>query len=686
MNRKTHTITLKDRSPAELAKFRQQMHTLWQTPGGNLNNLIHTPLKKETSTKKTAKPSTKKTNQPNIKNLNVRGFIIAENGIRLHATPTPHDAIYASKKGIAATIYKPSAKSITVLYEDLQNKGWYKIRTNDKKEGFIEKQHITILKVNNQLDSFTHTYHFVKAGENFENHIAKKYLNHIPLRTGFDRRTLAQAFFLLNSQSGHDHGITMDNKNISASDYLELAYKAQYDPSFNKARLDYKALQLKQGHVVRVPNYKYIQLQSRLGTLSQRPEFMNDAIGAGRVAKEIIEGMAGLIAGIVEGLVLGIYDMLVGIIDSIQQIIETIYDLFTGVLFDKLKTMFNNIVDTIKSMTAEDIKKAFVGLLGKAGEHIMKIINNWKKASSFEKGKVIGLVLGTLLLEILLAIFTGGSANMAKWASKLGKLGKVIIKVADFAHDIKAKLKAKLPKKYFEKGVYANDKDDTKNWQRALLYAEGLLVTKKMDDNGNTITQLENRLTAIKLFPKLKRKWGSHSRGGNVHAVTLTASPTKEVYHHFTSGEKGNWNKKLNGKLNPNETYDVGGYLYKTDDLGRVNKVKAKLELKNKGRNKHQQGKSVTLKDGVKGQDDGGHLIAQIFNGPGEQINYVPQKSSLNRGAWKTMENQWAKALKEKKKVNIEINNIFEGNSKRPKFQKVIYKIEDEVFEEIFKN
>lgn len=565
MIRQTHNLVLKDTSESEMARFRQFMlHVVrmqveegkataeWNQfiaseygsapennqPKLSTSEVISKPkVSVPTKSQLKAKPKAAVKKQANLKPINQRGFVIAENGIRLHATPSPYDEAYTSKKGIFGKVYKVVSE-VAVIHEDLENKGWYKIRTYDKKEGYIEKQHILILKYNKLLDSFTHAYHYVRPGENFENNIAKTYLKNIPLKTGFDRRNLAQAFFLLNSQSGHSHGITMNDKNISTGDFLELAYKAQYDPTFNQARLNYKTLELKEGHIVRVPNYNYIQLQRKLNTLSSRPDFMNHTIDAGRVAKEILAGMAGLITGVIEGLVMGIYDMLVGIIDSIKQIIETIYDLFTGVLFEKLKNMFLSIIETIKKMTPEEIKKAFIGMLGKAGEHIMAIINNWVNASSFEKGKVIGLVLGNLLLEVLLAIFTGGSANMAKWASKLGKLGKVLLKVADFADDIKGKLKSKLPKKYFNKGVYDKDPDDTKNWMRAALFVQGKAITEAMDASGAKVKELLFALNKSNIYPKLKPKWDATFKQKNVYAISLTASPTKTVDSHFTSGEK----------------------------------------------------------------------------------------------------------------------------------------------------
>ena len=135
-----------------------------------------------------------------------------------------------------------------------------------------------------------------------------------------------------------------------------------------------------------------------------------------------------------------------------------------------------------------------------------------------------------------------------------------------------------------------------------------------------------------------------------------------------TSGKKGNWNKTLNKELEPNKIYRVDSYNYHTDELGRVNNVNGKLDFTTKGRNTYQQGKSVELKNGLKGEDDGGHIIAQIFNGPGEQINYVPQAQTLNRGDWKAMENEWKEALNKipPDEVKVDIQIIYGGESKRP--------------------
>ena len=108
--------------------------------------------------------------------------------------------------------------------------------------------------------------------------------------------------------------------------------------------------------------------------------------------------------------------------------------------------------------------------------------------------------------------------------------------------------------------------------------------------------------------------------------------------------------------------------LYETDDLGRVDRVSGKLDLKTHDRNTYQQlkaGKTDGIIDGLEA-DEGGHLIASIFDGPGEQINYSAMNGNLNKGAWKQLENKWSDALKEGKTVDVDIRQVFKGSSKRP--------------------
>ncbi|EON4095227.1 TPA: DNA/RNA non-specific endonuclease [Escherichia coli] len=150
------------------------------------------------------------------------------------------------------------------------------------------------------------------------------------------------------------------------------------------------------------------------------------------------------------------------------------------------------------------------------------------------------------------------------------------------------------------------------------------------------------------------------------------------------SGGKGNWSKELNNPQ-PNKVYHVDGdKIYKTDAQAGPSQVEATLSPNVKDRNGYQQCKAG--KCGLDG-DEGGHLIASIFNGPGEKLNLVPMDGNLNKGAWKQMENTWAKALGEGKEVKVNIQPSYIGDSVRPAKFKVVYSIDGgRPIEKVFNN
>ncbi len=125
-----------------------------------------------------------------------------------------------------------------------------------------------------------------------------------------------------------------------------------------------------------------------------------------------------------------------------------------------------------------------------------------------------------------------------------------------------------------------------------------------------------------------------------------------------------------------NIIYDVDDILYYTDNLGRVFKTSADLDDIARIRLGNQQIRAVDVKDGVRGVDQGGHIVGSRFFGPGEQINLYPQSANLNQGAWKTMENNWAAEMVLGKDVKIEVEAIFNGNSSRPDAFEVSYWID----------
>jgi DNA/RNA non-specific endonuclease len=143
--------------------------------------------------------------------------------------------------------------------------------------------------------------------------------------------------------------------------------------------------------------------------------------------------------------------------------------------------------------------------------------------------------------------------------------------------------------------------------------------------------------------------------------------------HVMNGGGKGAWNKILNKPLEKNADYLVNGYTFKTDNLGRIKSVEGELILSKADRATYQQGK--VGKSGVAG-DEGGHLIASIFNGPGEKLNLVPMNGNFNKGAFRDMERMLADAAANGKNVHVKIDIVHSGDAARPDKFIVDYKID----------
>nr|WP_281173025.1 DNA/RNA non-specific endonuclease [Cohnella panacarvi] len=139
----------------------------------------------------------------------------------------------------------------------------------------------------------------------------------------------------------------------------------------------------------------------------------------------------------------------------------------------------------------------------------------------------------------------------------------------------------------------------------------------------------------------------------------MAPSPTKVNYgDHFTK-------EKRQKVLKPNVEYTTpSGHTYKTDYKGRIISAEGNLKLGNEKRNNHAQ--RVSGRKDRRKTDEGGHLIASIFEGSGGLDNLVPMDGNLNKGEWKKLETMWAKQLDKGRSVEVNIKPIYKGDSQRP--------------------
>ncbi|NMC40889.1 MAG: hypothetical protein GYA43_06920 [Bacteroidales bacterium] len=198
-------------------------------------------------------------------------------------------------------------------------------------------------------------------------------------------------------------------------------------------------------------------------------------------------------------------------------------------------------------------------------------------------------------------------------------------------------------------------------WLAEMGMGDALPAGLAMGATGKITAEQLSILAEMKAIQAVEKQTGSKVTKESLESVVTS------------SGGKGNWNKDLNNPQ-PNTVYKVDdNKIFKTDSQGRTESVESSLSWSKNDRNTYQQCK--TGKCGVDG-DEGGHLIASIFNGPGEKLNLVPMDGNLNKSLWKQMENDWARALKDGKQVNVKIEPVYKGDSLRPDSFNVTYSID----------
>jgi len=127
------------------------------------------------------------------------------------------------------------------------------------------------------------------------------------------------------------------------------------------------------------------------------------------------------------------------------------------------------------------------------------------------------------------------------------------------------------------------------------------------------------------------------------------------------------------------------GYKYTLDSNRRPIKVEGWLTSnKSHGRNPGAQlaaGGKHRLHD-----DEGGHYVARIFNGPTDDFNHFAQNQNFNRGRYKALENRWQKLLDEGKSVHVSIKPSYPGDSLRPNKLTIVYTVDGQNVTHSFRN
>ena len=109
--------------------------------------------------------------------------------------------------------------------------------------------------------------------------------------------------------------------------------------------------------------------------------------------------------------------------------------------------------------------------------------------------------------------------------------------------------------------------------------------------------------------------------------------------------------------------FEANGYRYEIDTLLRTRRISGDIRMKAESRSRSAQANAG--KPDRRGTDDGGHFIAARFKGPGEWFNHFAQDANFNRGAYRALEDQWARVVRSGIRVFVDIVPHYRAASMR---------------------
>lgn len=151
--------------------------------------------------------------------------------------------------------------------------------------------------------------------------------------------------------------------------------------------------------------------------------------------------------------------------------------------------------------------------------------------------------------------------------------------------------------------------------------------------------------------------------------------------HKEKSGRAARWNDDLMAP-EPSSVYVVDDrYLYATDQAGRVTHAEGWLGWLPSKENDERRNLGAQREAGEPDRqrnDDGGHLFATSFDGPGEAINLTAQSRTQNQAVkgsdnWRRMEESWQALRAAGIQVHASIDVRYDdGTTRRPSARAVV--------------
>lgn len=291
------------------------------------------------------------------------------------------------------------------------------------------------------------------------------------LATGNDYTTLAAAVVVANEGR---RGVSVDW--AKAQKYKdENTMKRWLDPWMIDNFAIYHGSTILAGHNIWLPSPDYVRILQKSGVIGSRPGWINVAVDVGKA-------IAGFSAGVVSGVFGTIWDTLTGLWELGKGIVSTIRGVLDGSLFASIREIY----DTITDMSLRDVEKMVGELITMGTDAFTDFVNKWNHPDTYKQWHFKGYIIGAVALEVILAIFTGGTTLGVKVLAKVGKYFPKLMRVLDKLLELAEKLPGRRGK-----DRDTDDKDmsiDDRAWEQARAMAA--IVTEGHDEKDTPVEVL----------------------------------------------------------------------------------------------------------------------------------------------------------------------------------------------------
>lgn len=310
-----------------------------------------------------------------------------------------------------------------------------------------------------------------------------------PIQLGDDARSLVMAVYMANRNNG---GVTLNPQRAEKPWYADVwdAVAGAADDYRDELAPIYQMAELTAGKLIWLPGKTYIAALKDANIIPGRPGWKNVAI-------EVVKGIGGFTVGIVEGFIGSIVDLVVGVFELGKSIVDAIISVYTGAALEKAQEVYDYFTEVAENpaMLRELAEQIVSALVSAVVGSVESFLTQWNAPNPYDAWNFRGKVIGYILAELLMLYFSGG-VSAAKWLGKLGKLGRILLKIADKIEDGMGKIPGLKRRKRRDRD--GDDGDDGETGDRLKALAKARVIAEAHDAGNSPILVALGALEPLK--------------------------------------------------------------------------------------------------------------------------------------------------------------------------------------------